>query len=65
MKAHEIMETVSAGATAGATTSGSVAVVAQPMGMVSRNGGTLLSGKYTTDPTPNTPEEYKRKKRAR
>jgi hypothetical protein len=61
MRAHEIMETASAGA----TSAGSVAVVAQPMGMISRNGGSLLSGKYTTDPTPNTPKEYKRKKRAR
>jgi hypothetical protein len=61
MKIREIMETASAGATG----SGSVAVVAQPMSMISRNGGNLLSGKYTTDPTPNTPKEYKRKKRAR
>ena len=44
----------------GATTSGSVAVVAQPMGIVSRNGANMLAGKYTTDPTPNTPKEIKR-----
>jgi hypothetical protein len=44
------------------TTSGSIATVSQPMGMVSRSGGSLLSGKYTTDPTPNTPREYKRNK---
>ena len=55
------METASAGATG----AGSVATVAAPMGMITRNGGNLLSGKYTTDPTPNTPKEYKRKKSAR
>jgi len=49
------------------TTSGSIAPVAMPMGTVSRNGGSLLTGKYTTssDPTPNTPKEYKRNKHAR
>ena len=61
MKMREIMETASAGATG----AGSVATVSQPMGMITRNGGNLLSGKYTTDPTPNTPKEYKRKKSAR
>jgi len=59
MRWREIVESM------GATTAGSVAVVAQPMGMVSRNGGTLMSGKYTTDPTPNTPKEFKRNKNAR
>jgi len=60
MRAHEIVESASAGATA----SGGIAPVSQPMGMVSRSGGSLLSGKYTTgsDPTPNTPKEYKRNK---
>lgn len=57
MRAKEIMETASVGATA----SGSVATMAVPMGMQSRAGGSLLSGKYSTDPTPNTPKEYKRK----
>ena len=61
MKMREIMETASAGATG----AGSVATVAAPLGMITRNGGNLLSGKYTTDPTPNTPKEYKRKKSAR
>lgn len=56
MRWHEIAESASAGATG----SGSVAVVSQPMGMVSRNGANMLSGKYTTDPTPNTPREIKR-----
>lgn len=58
MRAKEIMETASAGATA----SGSVATVSAPMSMQSRTGGSLLSGKYSTDPTPNTPKEYKRNK---
>jgi hypothetical protein len=65
MRAHEIVESASGGASAGATTAGSVAPMATPMGMITRNGGSLLSGKYTTEPTPNTPKEYKRKKRAR
>jgi hypothetical protein len=61
MRAREIMETASAGATG----SGSVATATMPMGTITRNGGNLLSGKYTTDPTPNTPKPYKRKKSAR
>ena len=64
MRASEIMENASAGATG----AGSVATMAVPLGgMISRSGGSLLSGKYTTesDPTPNTPKEYKRKKNAR
>lgn len=60
MRWREIIES------AGATCSGSIAVVSQPMGIVSRNGANLMSGKYTTDPTPNTPKELKRfKKNAR
>lgn len=58
MRAKEIMETASAGASC----AGSVAPVAMPLGMQSRAGGSLLSGKYSTDPTPNTPKEYKRNK---
>jgi len=66
MRAHEIMETASA-ASAGASCAGGIAPVSQPMGVVSRSGGSLLAGKYTTgsDPTPNTPKEYKRNKNAR
>lgn len=56
-------------ATAGATGSGSIATVSQPMGgMITRNGGSFFSGKYTTDSTPNTPAWMKRlkgKKRAK
>jgi hypothetical protein len=61
MRWHEITES------AGATASGGIAPVSMPMGVVSRSGGSMLSGKYTTgsDPTPNTPKEYKRKKNAR
>jgi hypothetical protein len=46
------------------TVAGSIAPVAMPLGMVSRSGGSLLTGKYVTgsDPTPNTPKEYKRNK---
>ena len=60
MKAHEIMEDASGGSSG----AGSVAVVVQPMGMQTRSGGSMLSGKYTTDPTPNTPGKYKRKNNA-
>ena len=63
MKMHEIMETASAGASC----AGGMAPTATPMGMIARNGGSMLTGKYTTssDPTPNTPKEYKRNKNAR
>ena len=56
MKIKEIMESVTS------TTAGSMAPVVMGMGTISRNGGSLLSGKYTTDPTPNTPKAYKRNK---
>ena len=60
MRMKEIMENASVGG----TSSGSIAPVSQPLGMVSRSGGSMLSGKYVTgsDPTPNTPKEYKRNK---
>ena len=63
MRWYEIVESASAGATA----AGSIAPVESALGMVSRSGGSLLTGKYTTgsDPTPNTPKEYKRNKNAR
>ena len=63
MRIQEIMETASAGA----TSAGSVAPVESALGTQSRMGGSLLTGKYTTasDPTPNTPKEYKRNKHAR
>ena len=61
MRMKEIMETASVGS----TSSGSIASVSQALGMQSRSGGSMLSGKYTMDPTPNTPKEYKRNKHAR
>jgi len=42
------------------TTAGGIAPMAMPLGTMQSRGGSLLSGKYTTDPTPNTPKEYKR-----
>lgn len=61
MKIREIMENASVGA----SVAGGIAPVSHALGAVqSRNGGGLLSGKYTTDPTPNTPKEYKRKNHA-
>ena len=61
MKMREIMEMASGGA----TSSGGIAPVASALGTQSRSGGSLLTGKYSTDPTPNTPKEYKRNKNAR
>jgi hypothetical protein len=65
MRLHEFVDLTET-ASAGATSSGSVATVAQPLGgTISRNGGHFFSGtKYTTgDSTPNTPAEYKKYKR--
>ena len=59
MRAREILENASAGA----SSSGSVATVAQPLGRVTRTGGSMLSGKYTTDLTPNTPDWMKKLKK--
>jgi hypothetical protein len=63
MRASEIVESASAGA----SSAGGIAPVESALGMVSRSGGSLLTGKYVTgsDPTPNTPKEYKRNKNAR
>ena len=61
MKIQEIMENASAGG----TSAGAIAPVESALGaMQSRSGGSMLSGKYVTgsDPTPNTPKEYKRNK---
>jgi hypothetical protein len=69
MRAQEfiIEDGASGGASAGSTVSGGMAPVSMAMGMQTRSGGSLLSGKYITnsDPTPNTPKEYKRNKHAR
>jgi hypothetical protein len=65
MRAREIME--DGGASAGSTSGSSMAPVSMGMGMQTRSGGSMLSGKYSTDsdPTPNTPKEYKRTQHAR
>jgi len=64
MRLHEFVN-LAEEASACSTTAGSIAPVAMPLGMISRNGSNFFSGtKYTTDDaTPNTPAEYKRYKR--
>jgi hypothetical protein len=55
-------------ASAGATGSGSVATVSMPLGgMITRNGGSFFTGKYSNsaDPTPNTPAWMKKGKKRR
>ena len=59
MKAHEIMEDASSGSTG----SGSIAPVSQALGMQTRSGGSMLSGKYTTNPSTNTPDWMKQLKK--
>jgi hypothetical protein len=50
-------------ASVGATSSGSVATVAAPIGgMITRSGDSFFSGKYTNDPFPNTPKRMKQNK---
>jgi len=50
-------------ASVGATSSGSVATVAAPVGgMITRSGDSFFSGKYTNDPFPNTPKRMKQNK---
>ena len=61
-------EFVTENATAGATGSGSIATVAQPLGgMIRRNAGSFFSGKYmnSADPYPNTPAYMKKGKKQR
>jgi hypothetical protein len=56
-------EFIAENASVGATSSGSVATVSQPMGdMITRNGGSFFSGKYSNSATPNTPAWMKRLK---
>jgi len=60
MRAREF---VTENASAGATSSGNVATVAQPLGgTITRNSGTFFSGKYSNSATPNTPAWMKRLK---
>lgn len=61
MKIREIMENASVGG----ISAGVIAPVVAPIGgVLTRTGSGLLTGKYTSAPTPNTPAKYKRKKRA-
>ena len=61
MRLHEFVD-LKETASAGATSSGSVATVAMPLGgTISRNGSNFFSGIRTSDPTPNTPKKYKKK----
>jgi hypothetical protein len=62
MRAAEFIKEEASG---GSTCSGVVATMAAPMGMIARNGGSFFSGKYTTDPTPNTPSYMKKGKKRR
>jgi hypothetical protein len=60
MRANEF---VVENASAGATGSGSIATVAQPLGgVITRNGGSFFSGKYSNSATPNTPAWMKKQK---
>ena len=60
MRANEF---IAENATTGATGSGSIATVAQPMGgMITRSGGSMFSGKYSNSATPNTPAWMKKLK---
>jgi hypothetical protein len=61
MKLHEIMEDASAGS----SSTGSMAVLVQPMGIQTRQGGSFFSGVRSTDLTPNTPKSYKKNKQPR
>jgi len=59
MRAREILENVAAST----SSAGSIATIAQPLGMIARSGSSMLSGKYTTDLTPNTPDWMKKLKK--
>ena len=60
MRAYEF---IAENASAGATGSGSIATVAQPLGgTITRNAGSFFSGKYSNSATPNTPAWMKRLK---
>jgi len=67
MRLHEFVN-LKETASAGATSSGSIATVAQPLGgAITRNGGSFFTGKYSNsaDPTPNTPAWMKKGKKRR
>jgi hypothetical protein len=52
-------EFIKENASCGATGSGSVATVSQPLGGTISRGGSLLSGQATSDAFPNTPDWIK------
>jgi hypothetical protein len=59
MRAHEFIKE---DASAGSSCAGSMAVVTQPMGMISRSNASLQNGKNTTNLTPDSnKKEYKKK----
>jgi hypothetical protein len=60
-------EFIAENASVGATSTGSIATVASPLGMQTRNGGSFFSGKYmnSADPYPNTPAYMKKGKTRR
>ncbi len=65
MRAREF---VAENASVGATGSGSIATIAQPLGgIIRRNAGSFFSGKYmnSADPYPNTPAYMKKGKKSR
>lgn len=65
MKLFEIVG-LKENASTGSTCSGAVATVSMPLGAVQRRiPDSMFTGKYTTasNPTPNTPDEYKKYKR--
>jgi len=63
MRASEFIKEDASG---GSTSAGSIAPVATPLGgTISRNPNSFFSGKYTTDPTPNTPSYMKKGKKRR
>jgi hypothetical protein len=46
------------------TTAGSIAPVSMPIGgMIARNAGSFFAGVHTSDSTPNTPKNIKKKSR--
>jgi len=60
MRANEF---ITENASAGATGSGSIATVPAALGgMITRSGGNMFAGKYSTDATPNTPAWMKKLK---
>lgn len=62
-------EFITENASVASTTAGSIAPVSMPLGgMITRNGGSFFSGKYSNSATPNTPawmKQLKGKKRAK